>query len=212
MTDDSPTFSDEEFDEYFRRDEPLPARRQLPRWARFTGIAIAVVMFAGGVASLVNEILTRPDVREPVDIEAQAWQRVEESPFGWLVEDILIVVIDEPQVGAFVTNNPPDGVIQIDRRPWTTERLNRLMDHEMGHLVDFALWGSASEGRRNGLASEAWAECAAVDAGTRRTDARDPGGRYHCFDEELVLYREAIAELDEICKTWADRECRSLDG
>lgn len=211
MTEEFPGFTDEEFEEYFSRDEPLPAQRQLPRWARITGVLIALVMFAGGAASLANELLTRPDVREPIDIVASALARVDESRWGWLVDDVVVVAIDEPNVGAFVTNNPPDGVIQIDRRPWTVEALDELMDHEMGHLIDFALWGSSSEGRRNGLASEVWAECAAVDAGTRQIDARDPGGRYRCLEDELVIYREALAEVAQICKTWGDRECRSLD-
>ena len=211
MSDDGSTFTDQEFEEYFGRDEPLPRDRQLPRWARVTGILIAIVMFAGGIVSLVNELVNRPDVREPIDIAEQAWSRVDDSPWGWLVDDIVVVTIDEPRVGAFVTNNPPNGVIQVDRRPWTVEQLDELMDHEMGHLMDFALWGSSSEGRRNGLASEAWAECAAVDAGTRRTDAQDPGGEYHCFEDELELFQEAIAQVSQICKTWSDLECRTLD-
>ncbi len=206
------TFTDEEFEEFFNRDhEPLaPRGRRLPRWAMPVGVFIALVMFAGGVASLANEILTRPTIREPIDIEAQAWSRVEESQWGWLVDDIFVVDIDSPRVGAFVTNNPPDGVVQVDRRPWTEGRLDELMDHEMGHLLDFAVWGRVTEGRRNGLASEAWAECAAVAAGTRRTDAIDPGGQYHCFDDEFVLFQEAISEITEVCKTWDDLECRTL--
>jgi hypothetical protein len=207
------TFTDEEYEEFFGRDkEPLaPRGLRLPRWARPVGVFIALVMFAGGIASLANEILTRPTIREPIDIEAQAWSRVEQSQWGWLVDDILVVDIDSLRVGAFVTNNPPDGVVQVDRRPWTEGRLDELMDHEMGHLLDFAVWGRVTEGRRNGLASEAWAECAAVAAGTRRTDAIDPGGRYHCFDDEFVLFQEAVAEITEVCKTWGDLECRTLD-
>ena len=204
-------FTDDEYADFFEDHEPLPAQRRVPFWARAIGTFIAVVMFAGGVASLANEILTRPTIREPVDIEEQAWSRVDESQWGWLVDGIIVVAIDKPKVGAFVSNNPPDGVIQIDRRPWTADRLDELMDHEMGHLIDFALWGSAREGRRNGLEGEAWAECAAVVAGTRRTDAVDPGDEYHCFPDELVLFREAMAEVSEICKTWGDLECRSLD-
>jgi hypothetical protein len=211
MSDDGSMFTDQEFEEYFGRDEPLPRERKLPRWARVTGILIAIVMFAGGIASLVNELVNRPDVREPIDIAEQSWSRVDDSPWGWLVDDIVVVTIDEPRVGAFVTNNPPNGVIQVDRRPWTVEKLDELMHHEMGHLMDFALWGSSSEGRRNGLASEAWAECAAVDAGTRRTDAQDPGGEYHCFEDELELFQEEIAQMGQICKTWGDLECRTLD-
>lgn len=207
------TFTDEEYEEFFGgEEEPLaPRGRRLPRWARPVGLFIAAVMLAGGIASLANEILTRPTIREPIDIETQAWNRVEDSRWGWLVDDIRVVDIPEPRVGAFVTNNPPDGVIQVDRRPWTSGRLDELMDHEIGHLLDFALWGSASEGRRNGLASEAWAECAAVAAGTRRTDAVNPGGEYHCFDNEFVVYQEAVSTITEVCKTWGDLECRSAD-
>lgn len=207
------TFTDDEYEEFFGRDqEPLaPRARRLPRWARPVGAFIALVMFAGGIASLANEILTRPTIREPIDIEAQAWSRVEESQWGWLVDGIVVVDIVSPRVGAFVTNNPSDGVVSIDRRPWTEGRLDELMEHEMGHLLDFAVWGRVTEGRRNGLGSEAWAECAAVAAGTRRTDATDPGGQYHCFDDEFVLFQEAIVEITEVCKTWGDLECRTLD-
>jgi hypothetical protein len=204
-------FTEEEYEDFFHNHEPLPAQRKVPRWARAIGVFVAVVMFAGGIASLANEILTRPTIREPLDIEEYAWSRVDESPWGWLVDGVLVVAIDELNVGAFVSNNPPDGVIQLDRRPWTADRLDELMDHEIGHLIDFALWGDSSEGRRNGLGSEAWAECAAVDAGTRRKDAQDPGGEYHCFADELVLFQEAMADVSEICKTWGDLECRSLD-
>lgn len=206
-------FTDEEYDEYFGEPaEPLaPRGKRLPRWARPIGLFITAVMFAGGIASLANEVITRPTIREPIDIEAQAWDRVEVSQWGWLVDDIRVVDIPAPRVGAFVTNNPPDGLIQIDRRPWTEDRLDELMDHEVGHLLDFAVWGTSSEGRRNGLASEAWAECAAVFAGTRRVDAIDPGGEYHCFDDEFALFEEAMTELSEVCKTWGDRECRVVD-
>ena len=206
-------FTDEEYEEYFGGNpEPLaPRGSRLPRWARPVGLFIAAVMFAGGIASLANEVLTRPDIREPIDIEEQAWGRVEESQWGWLVDGIRVVAIDSPRVGAFVTNNPPDGIVQIDRRPWTKDRLDELMDHEIGHLLDFALWGRGNEGRRNGLESEAWAECATVAAGTRRTDAVDPGGQYHCFDHELVLFEEAMAKVTEVCKRWADQECRTIE-
>lgn len=207
------TFTDEEYEEYFGGDpEPLaPRGRRLPRWARPVGYFVAAVMFAGGIASLMNEVLTRPTIREPIDIQANAWERVSESQWGWLVDDIGVIDIEAPRVGAFVTNNPPDGVIQIDRRPWTEARLDELMDHEMGHLLDFAIWGRSSEGRRNGLASEAWAECAAVDAGTRRTDAVDPGGEYHCFDDEYELFVEALEAIAEVCKNWGDFECREVE-
>ncbi len=175
------------------------------------GLFVAGAMALGGVFSLTDAIITNPDIREPADIEAAAWDRVNESPYGFLVSDIRVIVIDEPRVAAFVTNNPPDGVVQIDLRPWREERLIELMDHEMGHLLDFALWEPSDPDRKNGLGTEAWAECAAVDAGTRPTDPRDPGGEYHCFDDELDTYREALAQVTEVCLRWGSGECRSAE-
>lgn len=215
MSDDQQLeFTDEQYREFFGppRTEPLtPRSRRLPRWIRMIGLFVAGAMALGGVFSLTDAIITNPDIREPADIEAAAWDRVNESPYGFLVSDIRVIVIDEPRVAAFVTNNPPDGVVQIDLRPWREERLIELMDHEMGHLLDFALWEPSDPDRKNGLGTEAWAECAAVDAGTRPTDPRDPGGEYHCFDDELDTYREALAQVTEVCLRWGSGECRSAE-
>ena len=167
-------------------------------------------MGAGGLFGLFDLLATLPDVRTPVEIEAAAWERVAESEHGWLVEDIIVLQIPEFNVGAFVTNNPPDGVITIDARPWTDERLDELMDHEIGHLLDFALWQPFDDQRKGGLGTEAWAECSAVDAGTRQTDARNPGGEYHCLDDEFDTYLNTLDAFTEVCARWGDRECRPL--
>jgi hypothetical protein len=205
-------FTDEEYADFFGSPEPLaPKSRRLPVWARFVGLFVAAAMSLGGVLALVDNVRTTPDVREPAEIEAAAWERVAESDYGWLVEDILIRPIDTFRVGAFVTNNPPDGVITIDLRPWRDGRLDELMDHEIGHLLDFAIWAPGAPDRKGGLGTEAWAECAAVDAGIRRTDPRDPGGEYHCFGEELLTYRAALAAISMVCMKWGAEECRSLD-
>lgn len=168
-------------------------------------------MALGGAFALIDAVITNPDIREASDIEATAWARVNESPFGWLVADIVIEPIQRGNVGAFVTNNPPDGVITIDFRPWTEERLDELMDHEIGHLIDFALWRPGDPARNGGLGVEAWAECAAVDAGTRQTDPRDPGGEYHCFNEEIEIFQDTLNSVPQICARWGEQECRSAE-
>jgi len=203
-------FTDEEFEEYFGGDhEPLePKSRRLPIWARLLGFLVAGAMAVGGMLNLADTVRTTPDVRDPFEIESTAWEMVADSEYGWLVSDILIRPILDPNVGAFVTNNPPDGVIHIDERPWRIERLEELMDHEIGHLLDFALWEPRDPNRKGGLGTEAWAECAAVDAGTRRIDPRDPGGEYHCFEDEFDTYRATLAEITELCARWDERECR----
>ena len=145
------------------------------------------------------------------EIRAAALERVAESEWGWLASEIVIVPIEEPRVGAFVTNNPPDGIIQIDLRPWGPERLDRLVDHELGHLLDFAVWGAVgADERRGGISSEAWAECAAVVAGTRLLDTTDVVGEYHCYADELEVYEAEVASLIEVCARWGERECRTL--
>lgn len=204
------TFTDEEYEEFFGPPGEPRGSRTLSRRVRVLGFFIAGAMLAGGLLTLVDSVRTNPDIREPAAIEAEAWRLVGESDLGWLVEDIRIVPILEPRVGAFVTNNPPDGIIQIDLRPWTDSGLEELMDHEIGHLLDFAIWEPGDDGRKNGLGTEAWAECAAVDAGSRRIDPRDPGGEYHCFDDELIVYRAGLSAVNEVCARWGRRECRKL--
>jgi len=215
-TGDAELFTDEEYDEYFGGDyEPLqPKSARLSRGVRLVGLFVALAMGAGGLFGLFEMLATLPEVRTPAEIEAAAWDRVGESEYGWLVADIEVVQITDLGVGAWVTNNPPDGIITIDERPWTLERLDELMDHEIGHLLDFALWEPRDPERKGGLGTEAWAECAAVDAGTRRVDPRDPGGEYHCFDDEFETYvmvlNDVVATRGEVCARWGERECRPL--
>ena len=213
--DDQVEFTEEEYREFFgpSHTEPLPPRsRRLPRGARLLGLFVAAAMALGGAFALTDAIITNPDIREPADIEAAAWERANESPYGFLVSEIRVIPINDGRVGARVRNNPPDGIIEIDLRPWTEDRLDELMDHEMGHLLDFALWDPSDPERKNGLGTEAWAECAAVDAGTRLTDPgdpRDPEGEYHCFPAELEVYETALAEISEVCTRWGVRQCRT---
>ena len=208
--DDDDLFTDEEYRELFEGpSEPLAPRSQrLGRAPRLLGLFVASAMALGGVLTLADNVRTTPDFRSPAEIEAAAWEDINESPLGWLVEDIVITAIDRPNVAAFVTNNPPDGIITLDFRPFNENRLDELIDHEIGHLLDFALWQPTEEARKGGLGTEAWAECAAVDQGTRRIDQRDPGGEYHCFDAEYDLFRDTLDPVTELCKRWGDRECR----
>lgn len=209
---DDDVFTDEEYEEFFgdaQSTQPLAPRSQrLGRTPRLVGLFVASAMALGGILTLADNVRTSPEFFSPAEIEAAAWAGVNESPLGWIVEDLVVQPIDRPEVGAFVTNNPPDGVITIDLRPWNAERLDELMDHEIGHLLDFALWEPRDEARKGGLGTEAWAECAAVDAGTRRTDPRDPGGEYHCFADEYDTFRNALQPVSQLCKRWGDRECR----
>lgn len=210
---DDDMFTEEEFEELFGgQSEPLPPRSQrMGRAPRLLGLFVASAMALGGVLTLADSVATSPDFRTPAEIEAAAWAEVNDSPLGWLVEDIVLSDIERPNVGAFVTNNPPDGVITLDFRPWNEDRLDELIDHEIGHLLDFALWEPSADDRKGGLGTEAWAECAAVDARTRITDARDPGGEYHCFDDEYDLFRSTLEPVAEVCKRWGNQECRQLE-
>ena len=211
---DPVSFTPEEFDEYFGDSVPISdddAPRSRRRWARLIGVVAAVAMLAGTAAVLVDAIRNFASIREPAEIRSHAFERIDESPWGWLATDVVVVDIPEPNVGARVTNNPPDGIITIDRRNWSGGRLDRLVDHELGHLLDFAVWGSGDPDRRGGLGSEPWAECAAVEAGTRSVDRGDADERYHCFADEIEIYRKTVDSLDEVCRSWGEPECRAVD-
>lgn len=205
-------FTDEEFAEYFGTPaRPTEERRRIPLWARLAGLFVALAMIVGSGNFLITEIRDFASLNDAQEIRAAALERVADSEWGWLASEIVIVPIEEPRVGAFVTNNPPDGIIQIDLRPWGPERLDRLVDHELGHLLDFAVWGAVGAGeRRGGISSEAWAECAAVDAGTRLLDTTEVVGEYHCYADELQVYETEVASLIEVCARWGARECRTL--
>ena len=61
-----------------------------------------------------------------------------------------------------------------------------------------------------GSGSEAWAECAAVDAGFRSTDSDFGDTAYHCTDSELEQYQFSVSLLGEVCKTWGDMACQTV--
>ena len=202
-------FTDEEFAEYFgtpARDNDEP--RRTPIWARLIGAIAALAMLAGTITILVDAIGDFASINDAGEIREAALDRVDESPWGFLVSEVIIVPIPEPRIGAFVTNNPPDGIVQIDLRPWSPDRLDRLVDHEIGHLVDFAVWGRAPAAeRRGGLSTAAWAECAAVAAGTRQIDTVVVEGEYHCYADEAVVHDAEMASITEICTRWGERIC-----
>jgi len=209
--DANPTYADDDFWAAFEVDDDYVPR--VP-WYRKTARLFAVLAVAGMIATgaLIpwGELLDRLDnVSEPAEILAIADQVVDESPYGWLVTDVRVRDIPDSTTGAFVRSRPPDGIITIDRIGWDPDDLRSTMSHEIGHLVDFAAYGNAVE-RRDGLGSEAWAECAAVDAGFRRTDSGFGDTEYHCTSDELAQYRFSMSLVGEACKTWGEPECRPV--
>lgn len=202
-------FTAEELEEFFSERVEPRGRRRIPRWARAIGLIAALAMLAGTVTVLVDGIRNFAQLHEPAEIRDHALERVGESRWGWLVSDVVVVQIADPNVGARVTSSPPDGIVQVDLRAWNKDRLDELIDHEIGHLVDFAVWGRApAADRRGGLASEPWAECAAVSAGSRSLDSARADDVYHCFADELAIFEAEIASLTEVCRSWGTPECR----
>lgn len=206
-----PSYADDEFWAAFDVDPDYEPR--VP-WYRKTARIFAVLFVAGMVATgaLIpwGELLDRLDnVSDPVEIRLIADEVVDESPYGWLVTDVRVRDIPDSTTGGFVLSSPPDGVITLDRIGWDPDEVRSTVAHEIGHLIDFAAYQSQAE-RRDGLGSEAWAECAAVDAGFRSTDGGFGDTAYHCTSEELEQYRFAISRLGEICATWGERECRPI--
>ena len=59
------------------------------------------------------------------------------------------------------------------------------------------------------IESEAWAECAAVAAETRRVDTSTVDTEYHCYDDELTTYVDVVGDLTEVCAEWVG-ECRQF--
>lgn len=205
------TYADDDFWAAFEEDPEYVPRTP---WYRKTARIFAVLFVAGllGTGALLpwGELIDRLDnVSDPLEIEAVADEVVAESPYGWLVTDIKVRMIPDSTTGGFVRNNPADGIITLDTIGWDPEEVRSTVAHEIGHLLDFAAYGNAAE-RRDGLGSEAWAECAAVDAGFRRTDRGFGDTAYHCTKAELEQYRFAVSRLGEVCATWGSRECRTV--
>ena len=183
-------------------------------WYRKTARWVAVLVVAGLIASgaLIpwGELIERLDnISEPTEILLVADEVVAGSPYGWLVTEVRVRNIADSTTGGFVLSSPPDGVITLDLVGWDPEQLRSTTAHEIGHLLDFAAYGDQAE-RRDGLGSEAWAECAAVDAGFRTTDSDTGDTAYHCTDAELEQYQFSVSLLGEVCKAWGNQGCRPV--
>lgn len=207
----NPDYADDEFWAAFDVDPDYVPRTP---WYRKTARVIAFVIVAGMIATgaLIpwGELIDRLDnVSEPEEILLIADEVVEESPYGWLVTDVRVRDIADSTTGGFVVYNPADGIITLDRIGWDPDEIRSTTAHEIGHLLDFAAYGDQII-RRDGLGSEAWAECAAVDAGFRKTDSAIGESPYHCTDTELAQYQFSVSLLGEVCKTWGDMACREV--
>lgn len=202
------TFTDEQW-AFFFGEEPQPERKR-NRWAGLVVAALVVGLLASSAFIAWRVVFDgRNDVRDPAEILAIAEQEVADSPHGWLVTGVEVVPILDIDIGGFVQNGPADGVVFIDRRPWDTEELASTVNHEIGHLLDFAAYANVPVAR-GGLESEVWAECAAVDAGFRDLDNEDSRAVYRCTPSNFSAYQSAISLLGEVCRPWADRECRDV--
>jgi len=210
--DQSPNgYADDEFWAAFDVEDDYVPRTP---WYRKTARVMAVLFVTGMLATSAllpwGEWIDRLDnVSDPEEILLVANEVVAESPYGWLVTDVRVRNIPDSTTGGFVMSNPPDGIITIDQIGWDPEEVRSTVAHEIGHLLDFAAYGSQTD-RRDGLGSEAWAECAAVDAGFRRTDSDFGDTAYHCTATEFDQYRFSVSLLGEVCKTWGDLECRPV--
>jgi hypothetical protein len=205
------TYADDEFWDAFNvEDDYVPRTPWYRKTARLFAVLIVAGMIATGALIPWGELIDRLDsVSEPEEILLVADQVVAESPYGWLVTEVRVRDIPDSTTGGFVLSNPADGVITLDRIGWDPEELRSTVAHEVGHLIDFAAYGRLAE-RRDGLGSEAWAECAAVDAGFRRADSDFGDTAYHCTGDELEQYRFSMSLLGEACKSWGDQECRPI--
>jgi len=218
-------FSEEEWEELFGDHasiEPTPKRR----WVRFLGITIAVAMLATGASAAFDLWRDRNLIRSPESIQVAAEERVAEAEFGWLVSAVVVEPINI-EVGAFVRNNPADGIIHVSTRGWQPDDLRETIDHEIGHLIDFAVYndarpdpeditdtgrrvGSENGERRGGLESEVWAECYAVSTGERRLDPASDDQIYRCTPDEFEILEAEMASLTQVCKAWGEPECRDV--
>lgn len=201
---------DDEFWAAFDEAEEWARNRPTP-WYRKLGGLFAAMFVAGMLATSAlmpwGELVDRWDnVQGHEEIYELAIATVDESPYGWLVEDLWVRDIIPGDIAGFVHSSPADGIITIDLTGWDPDDLRSTVAHEIGHLLDFAAYGESAQ-RRDGLESEVWAECAAVDAGFRRTDSDGASETYRCTSTELEQYRFSVSLLGEVCAPW-NGECR----
>ncbi len=184
------------------------ARRKAPLWGKLVVAIVAAAMVLSAVPGLVTWVRDIGAIRDPIDIVAHAEGYVASSEFGWLVSEVQIAALGEPNIAAFVMRNPADGVIILDDRPWQRGDLDETMAHEIGHLLDFAVYPGGQGNLRGGIGSEAWAECAAVSAGERRLDGEGDDDEYRCRPSELAVFEAEMAAATTICRPWGTPECR----
>lgn len=202
--------TDEEWDATFNDPDDRTNKRELPRWARAAAWLAAVAMVVSSLTVLINVIRTIRQTSQPEDIVAAGWAYTDESEWGWLVSDVVVRAIEEPSVGAFVRNNPADGVIHVDLRGWWPDRLDRLMAHEIGHLIDFAAYPAGHPNPRGGLEREVWAECASVSAGERSLDDADFDEEYRCAAADLAVFEAEVSSFTEVCAVYGTTPCRQI--
>ncbi len=211
------SWQDEEFWAAF--DEPYDTENRPTPWYRkfarvFAGLAVLGMVATGALIPWGTLIDRLDNISDPFEIREYAESVVDESAYAELVTDMLVRPIGTPGVGGFVSNNPATGLITVDHRGWDPDDLRSVVDHEIGHLIDFAAWGpdSAAGERRGGLGSEAWAECASVDAGSRNADGGLGDTQYHCTNDELAIYQATMDELGEVCSRWGERSCLEVSA
>lgn len=205
--------TEDEFDEIFG--DHVVDREASPqkpwRLLRFVGALAAFAVFLTGITAAASVIRNTALISAPAEIREQTLEFVEQSEWGWLVQGVVAEPIIEPSIAGYVTRDPADGVIHIDRRPWSHWGLEMVTEHEIGHLLDFAAYPNRRNGQmRGGLETEVWAECAAVAADTRSTDRNSADQVYRCTDAELATFRQAVADIVVVCRTWGDFECREF--
>ncbi len=208
--------TDDEWDDLFGDDPdsaPNDGPRRFPLWAKVaTGLAV-VAMLLSAVPGAVTFVRQLDDVDQPEQIRAEAQDFAADARWGWLVSRVLISDLEPANVGARVRTNPGDGIVEIDNRSWDLSDLDETMAHEIGHLLDFALYANPSAlepGRqvRGGLEQEVWAECAAVFVGERSLDGEGAEQEYRCRPSELAVFEAEIALVDMVCRPWDEPECR----
>lgn len=205
------SLSGAEWEEAFGAANETPSKQRVPRWMRLLTAVTVVAMLVSAAPSIVTAIRQIGNISEPEQVRAHALERAAGSEFGWLVSDVVVESIADPSIGGSVSNDPPDGIIKIDRRSWDRSALDQVVTHEIGHLLEFAMYNAAAgEVVRGGITREAWAECAAVAAGERSLDSEGNSEEYRCTPSEFEVFVEAVDALTELCRPWDEPECRTV--